>query len=331
MKPKRDNCMKEAIIEIKNVTKDYRLPRRKVIQKTDFVHAVQGISIEIEKGRIYGLVGESGCGKSTLAKMLVRVEDVTSGCILFKGVDIAKKENRGTALSRKIQMVLQNANTALPPNKKVYEVLSEPLEIHKLGDKDKRIKNIIEEVHLENDVLYKYHSELSAGIKQKINIARALILDTEVLISDESISSLDPVSQVELMDLFLELNKKKNLTIIFIAHDISTIKYLCDMVIVMYLGRCVELAPNEAFFKNPVHPYSKALMDAVPTIRKGLANEKLFVLQGEVQSPTEILPGCNFYSRCMHPDKDEYCLKNKPTLVNIAEDHQVACFKQIKG
>ena len=324
--------MKETIIEINNVTKDYCLPRRKVIQKTDYVHAVQGMTIEIEKGRIYGLVGESGCGKSTLAKMLVRVEKVTSGSILLKGVDITNKEkNRGLFLSSKIQMVLQNANTALPPNKKVYDVLAEPLEIHKLGDKDKRIREIIEVVHLESDVLDKYHSELSAGIKQKINIARALILDTDVLISDESISSLDPVSQVELMDLFLELNKEKNLTIIFIAHDISTIKYLCDMVIVMYLGRCVELAPNETFFKSPVHPYSKALMEAVPTIKKGLANEKLFVLQGEVQSPTEILPGCNFYSRCMHPKKDEYCLKNKPTLMNIGEDHQVACFKQVKG
>jgi len=169
---------------------------------------------------------------------------------LSEGVDITKKENKGLVLSGRIQMVLQNASTALPPGKRVYEVLSEPLEVHNVGNRDDRIRKIIEVVHLNEDVLYKYHIELSAGIKQKINIARSLILGTNVIISDESISSLDPVSQVELMDLFLELNREKGLTIIFIAHDISTIKYLCDMVIVMYLGTCVEVAPNSRFFQR---------------------------------------------------------------------------------
>jgi len=319
--------MGETIVEINNVRKDYRLPRRKVIQKTDYVHAVQGITLNIEKGKIYGLVGESGCGKSTLAKMLVGVEEVTEGNIFVEGVDITKKENKGLVLSGRIQMVLQNASTALPPGKKVYEVLSEPLEVHNIVNRDEKIRKIIEVVHLDEEVLDKYHIELSAGIKQKINIARSLILGTNVIISDESISSLDPVSQVELMDLFLELNREKGLTIIFIAHDISTIKYLCDMVIVMYLGTCVEVAPNRSFFKEPVHPYSRALMESVPTVKKGLSDEKLFVLQGEVQSPTELLPGCNFYSRCMHPDKDEKCLSVKPLLEPVEPDHHVACIK----
>jgi oligopeptide/dipeptide ABC transporter ATP-binding protein len=318
---------REVLVKIKNLRKDYLLPRRKVIQKANYVHAVQGINVELKKGLIYGIVGESGCGKTTLAKMLVGIENITSGKIYFKENELNKKR-KGLYLSSKIQMVLQNASTALPPGKTVKEILSEPLEIHKIKNKNEKIDKILEDVHLDSSILDSSHEELSAGIKQKVNIARALILDTELIVSDESISSLDPISQVEIMNLFLELNKKKNLTIIFIAHDISTIKYLCDMVLVMYLGVCVELAPNEKIFSSPVHPYTKALMDAVPTIEKGLSDDKLYVLQGEVPSPTVLLKGCNFTGRCNHSKKDDLCYSTKPELDKIAEDHFVACFKK---
>ncbi len=319
---------KEVLIKMKNLKKDYLLPRRKIIQKSNYVHAVQGIDIELKKGLIYGIVGESGCGKTTLAKMLVGIEDITSGSIFFKEEELSNKNKKRLFLSSKIQMVLQNASSALPPGKTVFEILSEPLEIHKRKNKNKKILEILEEVHLEESILNIHHEELSAGMKQKVNIARALILDTELIISDESISSLDPISQVEIMNLFLELNKKKNLTIIFIAHDISTIKYLCDMVLVMYLGVCVELSTNEKIFSAPVHPYTRALMEAVPTIEKGLSDDKLYVLEGEVPSPTVLLPGCNFCGRCTHNQKDDMCGSSKPKLEKIAEDHFVACFKK---
>jgi len=319
--------MENSLLAIKDVKKNYLLPRIKIIQKPDYVYAVQGISLELEKGKIYGVVGESGCGKTTLSKMIVGIEKPTSGNIFFKGIDITKKQSN-LFLSSKIQMVLQNSSAALPPGKKVIEALSEPLEIHKVKNKIKKIKEILKTVHLKEDILDKYHNELSAGIKQKVNIARALILDTELFISDESVSALDPISQVEIMELYLELNKKKGVTIIFIAHDISTIKYLCDLVIVMYLGKCVEFATNEKIFTSPVHPYSKALIDAVPTINKGLSDKDLFILKGEVPNPTEILKGCNFYSRCMHDKKDKYCKNNKPLLEKIDDNHYVSCFKK---
>ncbi len=320
------------IIDIEELHKDYLLPRRRLFQKPSFVHAVQGVSFKLEKGLIYGLVGESGCGKSTLARMIAAVETPTRGRIRFNGMDLAnyKKNGQRLEIARKIQLILQDAYAALPPNRTVKQILSEPLQIHKIGNETERferIKKVLKTVHLPVSVLDRYHTELSAGVTQKINIARALMLDVELMLSDESISSLDPVSRIEIMNLFLELNKKNNLTIIFIAHDISTIKFLCEIVIVMYLGVCVEYATNKDIFSRPLHPYTIALMNAIPTIEKGLNRERLYVLEGEVPSPVELLPGCNFYTRCTHPDKDEKCRTTKPSLREIAKGHLVNCFK----
>lgn len=322
----------ETIVEIENLHKDYVLPRKHIFEKPSLVHAVQGVSLKLEKGLIYGLVGESGCGKTTLAKMIAGVESPTRGNIRFEKTDLLKygSTSNKQRISRKIQLILQDAYAALPPKRKVKQILNEPLQIHGMGNKverRKKIEKVLKTVHLPLSVLNRYHSELSAGVTQKINITRALLLDVDLILADESISSLDPISRIEIMNLFLELNKKHKLTIIFIAHDISTVRLLCDKVIVMYLGVCVEYANNKEIFGTSLHPYTQALMNAVPTINKGLNNERLYVLEGEVPSPTELLPGCNFFTRCTNALKDKQCQNHKPSLAEKKPGHLVNCFK----
>ena len=309
------------------------MPRRSLFKKPAYVHAVQGVSFDIKKGLIYGLVGESGCGKSTLSRLIAGVEQLTKGKIIFRGTDIVSllKNNRTRKqMCRHIQLILQDASASLPPNMRVAQILTEPLEIHRIGSVKERIeklREVLETVRLNPSILEGYPSELSGGVQQKINIARALMLDVGVLISDESISGLDPVSQAEIMNLYLELNQKNKLTMIFIAHDISTVWFLCDVVIVMYLGKCVEIANNEDLFNSSLHPYTRALIKALPTIEKGLKNKGMYVLKGEVPSPVTLPLGCNFYSRCPNPAKDEECRTKKPLLKEYKKNHRVACFK----
>lgn len=322
----------DTLIDLENVHKDYVLPRRHLFRAPSVVHAVQGVSLKLAKGLIYGLVGESGCGKTTLAKMIAGVENPTKGTIRLEGEDLnSMKKNGGKSkISRRIQLILQNAYASLPPRRTVRQILHEPLQIHGLGHKserEKKIEKAMETVQLPPSVLDRYHDELSAGVTQKINITRALLLEVGLILADESISSLDPISRIEIMNLFLDLNSQHNLTIVFIAHDISTVKFLCDMVIVMYLGVCVEYAPNANLFGSPGHPYTQALMNAIPTTEKGLNETPLYVLEGEVPSPTELLPGCNFHSRCRHPRKDEDCRRQKPHLKETAKGHFVNCLK----
>ena len=322
----------DIILDIEDLHKDYLLPRKHIFGKPSYVYAVQGVSIQLEKGLIYGLVGESGCGKTTLAKMIAGVESPTRGTIRLDATDRvecndAKSQKKN---SRRVQLILQDAYAALPPKRTVEQILNEPLEIHGLGNETQRrqkIEETLKTVQLPLSVLKRYHHELSAGVTQKINITRALLLDVDLILADESISSLDPISRMEIMNLFLDLNKTHNLTIVFIAHDISTVQFLCDRVIVMYLGVCVEYAENPEIFINSLHPYTQALMNAVPTIAKGLKNDRLYVLEGEVPSPTELLPGCNFYSRCTHAQKDDDCKNRKPALTEKKPGHLVNCFK----
>jgi len=322
----------DIILDIEDLHKDYQLPRKNIFGKPSYVHAVQGITIQLERGLIYGLVGESGCGKTTLAKMIAGVEMPTRGTIRFDASHLIKCDNTGRQRenSRRVQLILQDAYAALPPRRTVEQILHEPMEIHGLGNAAERREKIdatLKTVQLPQSVLHRYHHELSAGVTQKINITRALLLDVDLILADESISSLDPISRIEIMNLFLALNQQHNLTIVFIAHDISTVQFLCDRVIVMYLGVCVEYADNPEIFVNSLHPYTQALMSAVPTLEKALTGEPLYVLEGEVPSPTKLLPGCNFYSRCMHPDKDEQCRNSKPDLTEKKPGHLVSCSK----
>ncbi len=322
----------DIILDIQDLYKDYQLPRKNIFGKPSYVHAVQGITIQLERGLIYGLVGESGCGKTTLAKMIAGVEMPTRGGIRFDAEHLIKCDTTGRQRenSRRVQLILQDAYAALPPKRTVEQILNEPLEIHGIGnaaERRKKIEATLETVQLPLSVLSRYHHELSAGVTQKISITRALLLDVDLILADESISSLDPISRIEIMNLFLKLNARHNLTIVFIAHDISTVQFLCDKVIVMYLGVCVEYADNPEIFVNSMHPYTQALMNAVPTLEKGLTGEPLYVLEGEVPSPTEMLPGCNFYSRCTHPARDEQCRTSKPALAEKRSGHLVNCFQ----
>ncbi len=322
----------DIILDIEDLHKDYQLPRKNIFGQPSYVHAVQGITLQLERGLIYGLVGESGCGKSTLAKMIAGVETPTRGAIRFDGSRPVNGGNAGRQRenSRRVQLILQDAYAALPPKRTVEQILNEPMEIHGLGNaalRREKIEATLATVQLPRTVLPRYHHELSAGVTQKINITRALLLDVELILADESISSLDPISRIEIMNLFLELNERHNLTIVFIAHDISTVQFLCDKVIVMYLGVCVEYANNPEIFVSSLHPYTQALMNAVPTLEKGLSGEPLYVLEGEVPSSTELFAGCNFYSRCTHPERDEQCRSSKPQLAEKKRGHLVSCFK----
>ena len=304
----------ENLFEISELYLQYN-SRKGVSGREEKVNALNGVDLDIRCGEILAIAGESGCGKSTLAKTLINLVKPQRGIIKFEGQDLAGISSEAMkAFRQKVQMVFQNPYASLNPKMKIYEILEEPLVINTSYPKDKRQEVILEkisQVGLDKDCLEKYPHEFSGGQRQRIAIARALLLEPVCIVADEPVSALDVSIQAQIINLLKDLKEKYNLTIIFISHDLRVIKYLSDRVAVMYLGEIVELAPSKELFSNPKHPYTKALLNAIPSFEKKKIAEDL-LLKGDLPSVTNLPKGCLFHTRC--PQVMEICRTNHPIL-----------------
>ena len=292
------------------------------------VKAVDGVSLALRQGETYGLVGESGCGKSTLGRTLIRLLEPTSGKITLFDQDIthlSKKEM--LPFRRDVQIVFQDPYTSLNPRQRVGDMLMEVLAIHHIGDKNERMAralDIMAQVGLRPEHFYRYPHEFSGGQRQRIGVARALALDPKLVVCDEPVSALDVSIQAQILNLMRELQRKYQLTYIFISHNLSVVKHICDRIAVMYLGNIVEIAPKKELFDNPLHPYTKALLGAIPIPDPDIPAMQ-DMLEGDVPSPINPPKGCCFHTRCHGCCKE--CTAQKPELVNVGNDHWVACCK----
>jgi len=320
--------MEQALIEAKNIHKDYPLKKKRLFKKPEVIKAVRGVSFSLFKNESLGYVGESGCGKSTLSRLLIMLEKPTSGEVLYKKKNMHQTTKEGMKqLREKVQLVLQDPYLSLPSWMKVGDIISDPLKIHQktMTAKQRREKiiGVMTEVGLEADAFDRYPLSFSAGQRQMINIARAIVLDPEIIILDEAVSALDVSVQASILNLFSELKDKRGLSYLLIAHDIGVVRHMCDRVAVMYLGRIVERGSNADIFENPLHPYTQALSAAVPSIEGGLTQKSLEMLSGEVPSPINIPNGCSFRSRCSKALA--VCEKETPRLIRTSATHEVEC------
>jgi oligopeptide/dipeptide ABC transporter ATP-binding protein len=297
------------------------------------VHAIDGISFSVNKGETFGLVGESGCGKTSTARAILYLDPPTSGEIYFESEEVGKVFNSKNkeailALRRKMQYVFQNPYASLDPRMTVADIIMEPLAIHKHVQKNKcydRLYELLKLVGLEEYHAERYPHEFSGGQRQRICIARALAVEPELLIADEPVASLDVSVRAQILNLLRDLQKKFEITYLYISHDLSTVKHICNRVAVMYLGKFVEIAETDELFESPMHPYTQALLSSIP-IPDPDAKTRRIVLPGEVPSPINPPAGCRFQPRCIH-EKDHKCVHSAPELVDIGGGHLVACGK----
>lgn len=314
----------QTLVDIKNLNMYYPIFTGSWSAKKEYLHALNNINLEIKKGEILGLVGESGCGKSTLGKSVLKLIN-PSGKINFEGKNVLELKSRKLKdFRKKSQMIFQNPYSSLDPRMTIYKILREPLVVHGIRDKkeiETRILEIIELTGLSVEDLKRYPHEFSGGQRQRIAIARALILKPDFLVADEPVSALDVSIQAQIITLLKDLKEKLNLTILFISHDLGVVKYLCDRIAVMYLGDIVELAESQSLFEKPLHPYTQALISAVPSIRK--KEQDKIKLEGELPSPKNPPKGCRFHTRC--PFAKEVCSQKEPEIIKISDSHYVRC------
>ncbi len=315
----------EILLDVKDLKKYYPVTSGLFSKHVGDVKAVDGISFWVKAGEILGLVGESGCGKSTLGRTILRLEEPTSGEILYKGNDIAKLDKKGLRhLRKELQIIFQDPEASLDPRMTVGDSIGEALIIHSIVDEKERkgkIAEFMEQVGLEAEQVDLYPHEFSGGQKQRIGIARALAINPSLIVADEPVSALDVSIQAQILNLMLDIQQKFGLTYIFVAHDLSVIKYMSTRVAVMYLGRIVELADKKEFFQNSLHPYAEALLSAVPSLQS--KRKERILLRGDVPSPLAPPPGCRFHTRC-HKVLP-VCSSVEPELVEVSPGHQVAC------
>jgi len=321
------------LLEVKNLKKYFNLGGGFFSQgNRGIIKAVDDISFSIKKGETFGLVGESGCGKSTTARVILKLIPHSSGSVMYKGeniFDLNSKQMFG--VRRDIQIIFQDPYASLSPRMTIGDIISEPLEIHRIGNKTKRIKRVkelLDVVGLNPEHLNRYPHEFSGGQRQRIGIARALALTPKILLCDEPVSALDVSVQAQILNLLADLQKEFNLTYLFIAHDLSVVKHVSSRVGVMYLGKLVEIANSEDLYSKPLHPYTTGLLSAVPIPDPELERKrKRIVLEGDVPSPLDPPSGCSFHPRC--PLAKDICSKETPLLKNYGEngkEHFAACF-----
>ena len=321
--------MSESLLRAENIVKRFPIYGGLFSNEVAAVKAVQGVSFDIKKGETLGLVGESGCGKSTLGRSLIRLIEPTSGKIFFKNQDITHVNGDSLReLRKKMQIIFQDPYASLNPRMTIGAILEEPLIIHNLFDSPKdrldRVKELINLVGLRPENLTRYPHEFSGGQRQRVGIARALAVNPELIICDEPVSALDVSIQAQVINLLMELQQKLGLTYVFIAHDLKVVEHVSHRVAVMYLGKIVEMADSDELYRNPQHPYTKALLSAIPVPDPKPRAERI-ILTGDVPSPMNPPLGCHFNPRC--PIASESCSQSAPELRNLGGEHYVSCLK----
>jgi oligopeptide/dipeptide ABC transporter ATP-binding protein len=319
----------ETLLELRNVVKYFPIPAGGVIRRRyKLCKAVDDVSFSVEKGACFGIAGESGSGKTTIAKLILLLEELTSGSILYQGRDVENLAGEDIMWYRNnIQTIFQDAASSLNPRMRIHDIVSEPLEVQKgrlLSKKDihARTEEILGKVGLGQDCIHKYPHELSGGQKQRVAIAYAIILEPSLVVLDEPVSALDVSIRAQILNLLADIQEKESLTYIVIAHDLAMLQHITTHIAVMYLGRIVEMGKTEEVFRNPLHPYTKALFEAVPQPTPGKVR-KIPKLKGEICSPIDPPSGCHFHPRC--PYVMEECDEKTPPLFEVAPGHQVAC------
>jgi oligopeptide/dipeptide ABC transporter ATP-binding protein len=316
----------EPLIELNAVRKYYPVSRGFFTKKDLTVKAVDGVDLVIRRGETLGIVGESGCGKSTLGRLILRLEEPTGGTIVYDGRDMASFSPRELQKIRaKLSIIFQDPYASLNPRKSVYSILSDGMEIHRLCSRSEmrgRIIDILGQVGMSEDALARYPHEFSGGQRQRIGIARALALSPELIIADEPVSSLDVSIQAQIINILTSLKERFGLTYVFISHDLSVVRYMSDRVGVMYLGRIMELSGKDELYAKPLHPYTVALLSAVPMIRKAGPKRRI-ILRGDIPSPIFVPSGCRFHTRC--PEAQDICKKETPPLEDKGGGRLCAC------
>jgi oligopeptide transport system ATP-binding protein len=315
------------LIDARSIVKHYPILGGVWMKQTGAVKAVDGVSLTIGAGETLGLVGESGCGKTTFGRVILRLEEPTSGEIFFQGKSIlGNSRNEMQALRREMQIIFQDPFSSLNPRKTVGQIIGEPLLVHGVGsrqERDRRVLELMEVVGLRKEHMRRYPHQFSGGQRQRIGVARALALNPKLVVCDEAVSALDVSIQAQVINLLKDLQQEFGLTYLFISHDLGVVEHVSDRVAVMYLGKIVEIAPSKDLYLEPLHPYTQALLSAVPIPDPSLQRPGRIILKGDVPSPIDPPPGCRFHPRCHYAEG--LCSEKEPPLSEIRERHWAAC------
>jgi len=318
----------KALVEIRGVEKRFAMPSHFLSREKPVLHALNGVDAQVRQGEAFCVVGESGCGKTTVGRTVLRLIEPTEGTIRIDGDDITnlpKQELR--RYRREMQIIFQDPYSSLNPRKTIRSTLEEPMRIHGIGDateRFERIASLMEKVELRRDDLHKFPHEFSGGQRQRIGIARALVLEPQLIVADEPVSALDVSIQSQVLNLLVDLQRELALTYVFISHDLTVVKYISDRVAVMYLGRIVEIADAKSIYAHPAHPYTQALLASLPIADPRQRTQRQ-PLEGDVPNPSRPPPGCAFHTRCPHAR--DICMQQVPVLEKLSggSDHQAAC------
>lgn len=329
--------MQEPLIEVKNLKQEFHLTKGllqslrfedgKIVKEDKIVHAVNDVSFTINKGEVFSLVGESGCGKSTTARTIIRLLEPAGGDVLYKGNNISHlKPNQLLQYRKNMQMIFQDPYASLNPKQRVEDIIMEPMLFHKIvntkEEARKKCMEILERVGLRPEQASRYPHQFSGGQRQRIGVARALAVQPEFIIADEPVSALDVSIQAQILNLLMDLKDEFHFSYLFIAHDLSVVRHISDRLGVMYLGGIVEMGDKNDIFENPLHPYTKLLFSAVPTVGEDPLVERMEI-EGEIPSPVNLPSGCYFHDRC--PYATDKCSAERPALKDVGNNHFVAC------